>query len=236
MTIHEYELAYELLLNEDSECIGVKTKSKEGKTTTYLASYVIIATGGAGALYEYTSNCPDSFGDGIALSYIAGAEIADMEFVQFHPSLIYKDGQTHGLVSEAVRGAGGFFADEEGNRLMEGVHPLGDLAPRHVTAYEMYKHRAKGREVYIDISNIEHFEEKFPTITNICKEQGIDLSKQRIPIAPGSHFLMGALSVTFTAGRASPDFLPSGKRLVQGCTEPIAWPAIHCLNVSHSEN
>lgn len=216
VTIHEYELAYELLLNEDGECIGVKTKSKEGKTTTYLASYVIIATGGAGALYEYTSNCPDSFGDGIALSYIAGAEIADMEFVQFHPSLIYKDGQTHGLVSEAVRGAGGFFADEEGNRLMEGVHPLGDLAPRHVTAYEMYKHRAKGREVYIDISNIEHFEEKFPTITNICKEQGIDLSKQRIPIAPGSHFLMGGI-ISDVYGRTSiPRLLAVGETACTG--------------------
>lgn len=199
--IHDHELAYQLLINENGECIGVKTKSREGNAT-YLASYVIVATGGAGALYEYTSNCPDSFGDGIALAYLAGAEITDMEFVQFHPSLIYVDGKTHGLVSEAVRGAGGFFADEEGNRIMKGVHPLEDLAPRHITAYEIYKHRAKGHEVYIDISKIKDFEDKFPTITSICKEHGIDLSKKRIPIAPGSHFLMGGI-ISDAYGRTS---------------------------------
>ena len=84
-----------------------------------------------------------------------------MEFVQFHPSLLYVNG-AQGLVSEAVRGAGGRFVGEDGNAIMEGKHPLGDLAPRHVTAYEMYKMRAQGKAVYIDISNIKNFEEKFP--------------------------------------------------------------------------
>lgn len=213
--IHEYELAYELLINDDGECIGVKTKSFEDHIT-YLASYVIVATGGVGALYEYTSNCSDSFGDGIALSYLAGAEIADMEFIQFHPSLIYLDGKTHGLVSEAVRGTGGYFVDENGNRIMERVHPLADLAPRHITAYEMYKHRTNGHEVYIDISNIEYFEEKFPTITNICKVIGIDLSNQRIPIAPGSHFLMGGI-VSDAYGRTNiPRLLAIGEAACTG--------------------
>ncbi|NLY79364.1 MAG: L-aspartate oxidase [Lysinibacillus sp.] len=215
VTIHEFEMAYELLLNIEGECVGVKTKTNK-ENRTYFASYVIVATGGAGALYEYTSNCPDSFGDGIALSYLAGANIADMEFFQFHPSLIYVDGQTRGLASEAVRGEGGFFVDEKGNRIMDGVHPLGDLAPRHITAFEIYKKRAEGHEVYIDISNIEHFEEKFPTITGICIEHGIDLTSKRIPIAPGSHFLMGGI-VSDAYGRTSiPRLLAVGETACTG--------------------
>ena len=199
--IHEYELAYELLMNNSGECMGVKTKNND-KDFIYHASYVILATGGAGALYACTSNCPDSVGDGIALAYLAGAQIADMEFVQFHPSLLYINGAAKGLVSEAVRGAGGYFINENGHRLMEGKHPLGDLAPRHVTAYEMYKERAKGLEVYLDISMISDFKSKFPTITQICEENGIALSKGRIPIAPGSHFLMGGV-VADRYGRTS---------------------------------
>ena len=128
---------------------------------------------GLGRLYECTSNFANSFGDGIALAYLAGAAVTDMEFVQFHPSLLYVNG-ARGLVSEAVRGAGGRFVDEDGNAIMEGKHPLGDLAPRHVTAYEMYKMRAQGKAVYIDITNIKNFEEKFPTITKLCGDNDVE--------------------------------------------------------------
>lgn len=199
--VHPFEMAYELVLNTAGECIGVKTKS-DTDNYLYFASYVILATSGAGALYACTSNCSNSFGDGIALAYLAGAQITDMEFVQFHPSLLYKNGVAYGLVSEAVRGAGGQFIDKNGRKLMEGVHPLGDLAPRHVTAYEMYKQRTKGNEVYIDISMINDFKSEFPTITQLCEENGISISKGRIPIAPGSHFLMGGV-VADSYGRTS---------------------------------
>ncbi|TSI03141.1 L-aspartate oxidase [Lysinibacillus sp. BW-2-10] len=201
VVIHQHELAYELLLNSLGECIGVKTMT-DTDINTYFASYVILATGGAGALYASTSNCPDSYGDGIALAFLAGAKLADMEFVQFHPSLLYINGKARGLVSEAVRGAGGYFTDANGRKLMEGIHPLGDLAPRHITAYEMYKERAKGNEVYLDISNISEFNKKFPTITTLCEKHGINLSEGRIPIAPGSHFLMGGI-VADAYGRTS---------------------------------
>ncbi len=190
--IHEHEMAYELILNTSGECIGVRTKGVS-EDSTFFASYVILATGGAGSIYACTSNCKDSIGDGIALAYLAGAQITDMEFVQFHPSLLYINGTARGLVSEAVRGAGGYFINTDGFRLMEGKHPLGDLAPRHVTAYEMYKERAKGNDVYLDITSIPDFESKFPTITQICEVNGVSISQGRIPIAPGSHFLMGGI-------------------------------------------
>lgn len=192
VNIHEHELAYELLLNTDGECIGVKTKSNFSENI-YLASYVIIATGGLGAIYSCTSNCKNSFGDGIALAYLAGAQVTDMEFIQFHPSLLYVNGDARGLISEAVRGAGAFFVKENGERLMKGVHPLEDLAPRHVTAFEVYKERANGNEVYLNISMIDDFERKFPTITALCKQNKIDIADGKIPVAPGSHFLMGGI-------------------------------------------
>jgi len=208
--ITEHQMAYELILNTAGECIGVKTKSNSGQSA-YYASYVILATGGAGALYACTSNCPDSIGDGMALAYLAGAQITDMEFFQFHPSLLFINGTSRGLVSEAVRGAGGYFIDEDGRRLMKGKHPLEDLAPRHITAYELYKERAKGKSVYLDISTITNFKDKFPTITQICKENGIDLSKGRIPISPGSHFLMGGVIADSYGQTSIPRLLAAGE-------------------------
>lgn len=198
--IHPFEFAYELLLNSIGECCGVRVKTNSGEKS-YFASYVILATGGAGALYECTSNCDNSYGDGIALAYLAGAAITDMEFVQFHPSLLYVNG-ARGLISEAVRGAGGKFVDSNGKRIMDGKHPLGDLAPRHITAYEMYKLRANGKEVFIDISDIKNFEQKFPTIHALCIQSGVNLSNGKIPIAPGSHFLMGGV-ITNLYGQTS---------------------------------
>lgn len=202
VSIHEYEMAYQLLKNKAGRCIGVNTIQPNGEKNTYFAPHIIIATGGAGALYTHTSNRPNSFGDGMALAYLAGASVTDMEFVQFHPSLLLAKGQIIGLVSEAVRGAGGRFVDSNRNYLMEGVHPLGDLAPRHVTAYEMYKARQSGKEVFIDISAIKQFEKKFPTIAALCHEAEIDLKENLIPITPGSHFMMGGV-VADCYGRTS---------------------------------
>ncbi|OCA92420.1 L-aspartate oxidase [Pseudobacillus wudalianchiensis] len=194
--IIEGEMAYECLLSEDrSVCIGVKTKNKEGQIHHYWSSHVVLATGGIGAIYPATSNQPTMTGDGIAMAFRAGAEVTDMEFVQFHPTLLFKDGAARGLISEAVRGAGGVLVDENGVSLMEGVHPLRDLAPRHVTAYEIYKALARGTAVFLDIRRVQQFEKQFPTITALCKRNGVPISKGFLPVAPGSHFLMGGISV-----------------------------------------
>lgn len=193
--VHEHEFAYELILNNDGDCCGVFVRSHEG-LKTYTASYVIIATGGAGALYDTTSNWPSNTGDGIALAYLAGAAVTDMEFMQFHPSLLYVNGQGVGLISEAVRGAGATFVDAEGKRLMQGVHPLEDLAPRHITALTLYKERAQGKEVFLDISAVENFASRFPTITSLCEKHQIDWQGGLLPVAPGSHFLMGGIVAT----------------------------------------
>ncbi|MEX3748351.1 MULTISPECIES: L-aspartate oxidase [Lysinibacillus] len=195
------EMAYELLLNTDGDCIGVLTKGAKGMKR-YLAHHVILATGGAGALYSCTSNFATNTGDGIALAYRVGATISDMEFMQFHPSLLWCEDQAKGLVSEAVRGAGGIFVDEHRHPIMKGIHEQLDLAPRHITAHALFNKRAAGQKTYIDISSIVHFEEKFPTIAQLCSDNNVNLQDGLIPVAPGSHFLMGGV-IADDMGRTS---------------------------------
>ena len=201
VTIQQHELAYELLLNTDGACIGLVTL-KDGVRTKYFAHHIVMATGGAGALYPCTSNFRTNTGDGIALAYRIGAAISDMEFMQFHPSLLYVNGEGKGLVSEAVRGEGGIFVTAERKPIMQGIHPLLDLAPRHITAHTLYTRRARGEETFIDISAISNFETHFPTITALCNEHDIDLENGLIPVIPGSHFLMGGI-IADDCGRTS---------------------------------
>ncbi|KKK33078.1 L-aspartate oxidase [Mesobacillus campisalis] len=189
----EDTLVYELLLNARQECIGVKTLASDGQKQVYKSSHVVIASGGCGQLYRYTSNADTVTGDGLALAYIAGAQLADMEFIQFHPTLLYVDGKTHGLVSEAVRGEGAVLVTGSGKRIMEDIHPMGDLAPRHIVSQTIYDYLKNGEPIYLDISSISHFETRFPTVSGICRDAGIDLEEGKIPVAPGSHFLMGGI-------------------------------------------
>lgn len=190
--INCYEMAYELLLNTDGDCVGVLTKGRHG-IKRYFAHHIILATGGAGALYSCTSNYPTNTGDGIALAFRAGAAVSDMEFMQFHPSLLWCENKAKGLVSEAVRGAGGIFVDAQRHSIMKGLHAQLDLAPRHITALALYHKRAAGEETFIDIAGINNFRTRFPTIAQLCDDNQIDLQNGLIPVAPGSHFLMGGI-------------------------------------------
>jgi len=194
--IIENQFVYELLIHPiTKQCIGIKSKDREGESHTYFSNNVVLAVGGIGGLFRFTSNDSTVTGDGIALAYRAGAEIIDMEFIQFHPTLLYVNGETYGLISEAVRGEGARLVNKFGTPLMEGKHPLTDLGPRHIVAQEIFSQRVAGHEVFLDISMIENFEEKFPTITALCITNGVSLREGRIPVAPGCHFLMGGVAV-----------------------------------------
>ncbi|MGV3467082.1 MAG: L-aspartate oxidase [Heyndrickxia sp.] len=194
--IKEREFVYEVIIDHKTHnCIGVKTKNSKNQIQEYIASHVVLAVGGVGGLYPYSSNASSITGDGVALAYNAGAELTDMEFIQFHPTLLYVNGATHGLISEAVRGEGAKLINEDNERIMLGKHPYLELAPRHVVAEQIYKQIQKGKKVYLDITMIEHFSEKFPTITALCERHGVQLANGRIPVAPGCHFLMGGIVI-----------------------------------------
>ncbi|MDT8980263.1 L-aspartate oxidase [Paenibacillus sp. chi10] len=192
--IREYVTVIDLLV-EKGHCNGVVLRSKEGQIETLHADHVVLATGGCGSLYRHHSNHQIATGDGLMLAYRAGAHLTDLEFMQFHPTLLVKDDRSYGLVSEAVRGEGGVLIDEYGRRIMEGRHELKDLAPRDVVARVIHEEMRQGHAVYMDIQACLEFRSRFPSITRLCEEAGVDLEKGRIPVAPGMHFLMGGIQV-----------------------------------------
>lgn len=205
--VEENVFTYELIIDQiQKRCIGVKAKDLDGTIRIFLGGYVILATGGCGQVYSFTSNASTITGDGVAMAYLAGAEVVDMEFIQFHPTLLYKNGKTQGLISEAVRGEGAILITEDGTPIMEGVHPFKDLGPRHIVSQTIFNYIENGHKVYLDIKSINDFEKKFPSITAICQKNGVNLSEGRIPVAPGSHFLMGGIK-TDLIGRTSIDGL-----------------------------
>ncbi|KJB88029.1 L-aspartate oxidase [Paenibacillus sp. E194] len=192
--IREFVTVIDLLV-ENGRCNGVVLRSKEGQIETLHADHVVLATGGCGSLYRHHSNHQIATGDGLMLAYRAGAHLTDLEFMQFHPTLLVKDDRSYGLVSEAVRGEGGVLIDEHGRRIMEGRHELKDLAPRDVVARVIHEEMQQGHAVYIDIQACGEFRSRFPSITRLCEEAGIELEKGRISVAPGMHFLMGGIQV-----------------------------------------
>jgi L-aspartate oxidase len=190
----EDEMVYELIKNNEGRCIGVKTRNTKEETKHYYAPYVVLATGGIGGLYSSTSNDSTITGDGVAMAFLAGAKLTDMEFVQFHPTLLFVKSHTKGLISEAVRGEGAQLVNDRNERIME-AHPLKELAPRHLVAQKIFEERQKGREVFLTISNIVDFETKFPSITKLCLDNDISVKDGKIPVAPGCHFMMGGILI-----------------------------------------
>lgn len=208
--IIENMTVYDLLVHEN-RCVGVKVKNQDGKTMSVFAAHIVIATGGIGQIYSFTSSAETVTGDGIALAYRAGAELADMEFVQFHPTLLLADGKGVGLVSEAVRGEGARLVTDDGTYIMEGVHPYKDLAPRHVVSQTIYQMMKQGKSVYLDITPIKHFELQFPTVASLCKENGIDIHAGKIPVVPGCHFLMGGIRTDLNGQTSIPGLYAIGE-------------------------
>lgn len=192
VTIVEHETALDLIV-KDGVCLGVITRDRVGEISHYYADSTIIASGGCGAVYGHTSNANVITGDGIAMAFRAGAAIADMEFIQFHPTMLRIEDMCVGLVSEAVRGEGGRLVNHLGAYFMDGTHPQGDLAPRDVVSRKIFSELKRGNKVYLDISNIKDFSKRFPTITKMCNQYEVNLAEQKIPVAPGMHFLMGGI-------------------------------------------
>ena len=168
------------------------------------APAVIVATGGYGQVYASTSNPPAVTGDGIALVLRAGVAASDLEFIQFHPTVLWVGSEATGqqaLISEAVRGEGAILLDAAGRRVMAGVHPQEDLAPRDVVAAAISRRMAEAPagvddHVYLDARRIENFEERFPSITASCRNVGIDPVTELIPVSPAAHYVCGGVKAT----------------------------------------
>ncbi len=192
-------------LIEDGAIAGVRYFDARGAARELRARAVLLATGGAGAVFRETTNPPVATGDGIAMAFLAGARVGDLEFVQFHPTVLDAPGAPRFLLSEALRGEGAHLVNADGARFVFDHDPAGELAPRDRVSRAIVLERARtGRPVYLTMAHLApaFVRERFPGLSEMCRQAGLDLATDRIPVAPAAHYIMGGV-VTDLDGRAS---------------------------------
>jgi L-aspartate oxidase len=195
--ILENFLATEIMV-EKNKVEGIKAiDCRTGTTEEFHCKYLILATGGAGQLFKYNTNPAVATGDGVVLAYNAGAEIADMEFFQFHPTALRMPGVPPFLISEAVRGEGGVLRNGEGYQFMKDYTEKADLAPRDIVARGIVSEMKKTHSdrVYLDVTHLppNTITARFPHIYRFCLDRGLDITKAQIPVAPAAHYMIGGI-------------------------------------------
>lgn len=200
-------LALSLWLETESDRISGVSLFYQGKVRWVKAGAVVLATGGGGQVFAQTTNPAVSTGDGVAISWRAGAIQRDLEFVQFHPTALIKPGADRFLISEAVRGEGAHLVDNQGRRFAFDYHPAGELAPRDVVSRAIFSHLQKTNpldaataHVWLDMRpiNSEKIRHRFPNIVKVCQHWGIDVFNEPIPVAPAAHYWMGGILTDIT--------------------------------------
>jgi L-aspartate oxidase len=213
-------LASEILV-QNGKVTGVRSLDcRTGSVEEYSCKFLILATGGAGRLFKYTTNSDVVTGDGIALAFEAGAEISDIEFFQFHPTVLRLPGVAPFLISEAVRGEGGILKNVEGHRFMPDYVAEAELAPRDIVArsivYEMKK--THSNRVFLDVTHLPPrlITTRFPHIYRFCLNHGLDITKGLIPVAPAAHYLMGGVKVNSWGESNIPRLFAAGETACTG--------------------
>jgi L-aspartate oxidase/nicotinate-nucleotide pyrophosphorylase len=202
----EFTTALELL-HDDGQCFGVLTANvKTGALGIFQAPRTILSTGGAAGLFRNTTNPPTATGEGIGLAYRAGAEVMDMEFVQFHPTALYSETGQCFLISEAVRGEGAYLLNAAGDRFMLRYHEMGELAPRDVVSLAVHREMkaAKSDWVFLSLKHLggDFVRRRFPNIHEECLRQGLDITRDLVPVCPAAHYMVGGVR-TDLQGRTS---------------------------------
>ena len=187
------------LLTHEGRCRGALVWDKRRGPSMIWARATVLATGGAGQLFRETTNPPIATADGHAVAYRAGAELRDMEFMQFHPTVLYIAGSSRHLITEAIRGEGAFLRDRDGHRFMPDFHPDAELAPRDDVSRAIVAQMAKTQHpnVYLDLSHLDpaFINERFPGIAALCKGFDLDVTRDPIPVRPGAHYMVGGVTI-----------------------------------------
>ena len=196
--VFEHVFAIDVLTGDDGRVVGILAENERGERLAYGASQVVLATGGGGQIYRETTNPTIATADGVAMALRAGANVRDLEFVQFHPTCLYIAGAARVLISEIVRGAGGVLRDQSGARFMESAHPDAELAPRDIVSRAVSRRMVETgtTSVGLDLSGVDRDpHQAFPGISRICRFFGIDIAKDPIPVRPGCHYMIGGIEV-----------------------------------------
>jgi L-aspartate oxidase len=208
------------LLTQEGVCRGALVWNEHHGKTFVWAKQTILATGGAGRLYRETTNPDIATGDGHAFAFRAGAELRDMEMIQFHPTVLYIAGSSRHLISEAVRGEGAYLVDARGARFMAEYDERGELAPRDVVSRAITSQMEKTQHpcVYLDLRHIPpgKIAERFPNIGQLCREFGLDLAHDLIPVRPGAHYMIGGLTIDEVGRTTLPALWAAGEVTASG--------------------
>jgi L-aspartate oxidase len=217
----EFEFTAALHL-EAGRVSGVELTSSKGELHLVSSVAVLLATGGAGQVYSNTTNPAVATGDGVAMAYRAGAEVSDMEFVQFHPTALYLKNAPRFLLSEALRGEGAVLRNAELDRFMSKYHEMGELAPRDVVAraiaHELEVSRMKDPVVYLDMTHLkeDHIKSRFPRIYATCLQYNIDITVDQVPVRPAAHYLMGGVRTGLEGHSSLPGLYAAGETACTG--------------------
>jgi L-aspartate oxidase len=221
ITFSEFDFTASLWL-EDGRVAGAELLGPDGRLRRVRASAVLLATGGLGQVYRETTNPSVATGDGVAMAFRAGAEISDMEFVQFHPTALYVRGAPRFLLSEALRGEGAYLRNLEMQRFMPKYHDLAELAPRDVVsraiAHELVRSGVPDPVVYLDLThlNAEHIRARFPRIYSTCLKYNLDIANELLPVRPAAHYAMGGVRTGLDGRTSLPGLYAAGEAACTG--------------------
>ena len=200
-------------------CVGA-VLARGGQKVLVWAKQTILASGGAGIVYRETTNPPVATGDGMAAAWRAGAELRDMEFMQFHPTVLYVAGSARSLITEAVRGEGAYLRDKDGERFMLAEDPRAEKATRDVVSQAIFRcmERTHHPNVYLDLSHLDatHVRARFPGIDKLCRSFGLDITKDLIPVRPGAHYMVGGVTVDIDGRTTLPGLWAAGEASSSG--------------------
>lgn len=238
ISIYNNMFLSDIVTDKNGNVAGALALDGTGRPIYFAASKVVVASGGIGRVFQNSTNAVCATGDGIAAAIRAGAELKDMEFVQFHPTafLYPNDEGRFFLISEALRGEGAILRNKQGEPFMQGIHPLADLAPRDIVARAIFTEMKSGnnQNVYLDITSKprDFLKERFPTIFGECLSHGIDISKDYIPVIPVQHYFMGGIKADIDAGTTLEGLYACGESActgVHGANRLASNSLLECL-------